>query len=63
MSAPLRWSQRVACSAQALVLLTAHAQLSPADALKSFQLADESLRIELVAAEPLTESPCAIAFD
>ena len=36
--------------------------LSPADALKSFQLA-EDLKIELVAAEPLTASPCAIAFD
>ena len=63
MSALLRWSRRLACSAHALLLLAAHAQLSPADALKSFQLADPALRIELVAAEPLTESPCAIAFD
>ncbi|MGB8170814.1 MAG: PVC-type heme-binding CxxCH protein [Chthoniobacteraceae bacterium] len=36
--------------------------LTPDDALKSFQLADD-LRIELVAAEPLVASPCAIAFD
>ena len=63
MSALLRWSRRLACSAHALLLLAAHAQLSPADALKSFQLADPALRIELVAAEPLVESPCAIAFD
>ena len=40
----------------------AHAQLAPDDALKSFQLADD-IRIELVAAEPLTASPCALAFD
>ncbi len=37
-------------------------QLSPAQALSSFQLADD-LRIELVAAEPLVASPCALAFD
>jgi putative membrane-bound dehydrogenase-like protein len=36
--------------------------LSPAEAAKSFQLAD-GLRIELVAAEPLVASPCAMAFD
>ena len=41
----------------------AHAQLSPEDALKSFQLADPALRVELVAAEPLVASPCALAFD
>ena len=37
-------------------------QLSPEQALRSFQLADD-LRVELVAAEPLVESPCALAFD
>ncbi len=36
--------------------------LSPDDALKSFQVAD-GLRVELVAAEPLVESPCALSFD
>jgi putative membrane-bound dehydrogenase-like protein len=36
--------------------------LSPDDALKSFELADD-LRAELVAAEPLVGSPCAVAFD
>ena len=40
----------------------AHAQLAPDEALKTFQLADD-VRIELVAAEPLVMSPCAIAFD
>jgi putative membrane-bound dehydrogenase-like protein len=40
----------------------AFAQLPPEDALKSFQIAD-GLRIELVAAEPLVASPCAMAFD
>lgn len=41
---------------------TAHAQFSPTDAPKSFQLADD-IRVELVAAEPLVASPCALAFD
>ncbi|MEQ1858849.1 MAG: PVC-type heme-binding CxxCH protein [Chthoniobacteraceae bacterium] len=36
--------------------------LSPDDALKSFEVADD-LRVELFAAEPLVGSPCAIAFD
>ena len=36
--------------------------LTPDDAVKSFELADD-LRIELVAAEPLVASPCAVAFD
>ncbi|HEV7868640.1 MAG TPA: PVC-type heme-binding CxxCH protein, partial [Chthoniobacteraceae bacterium] len=36
--------------------------LPPADALKSFELAPE-LEIELVTAEPLTASPCAMSFD
>ncbi len=56
-----RW--RAACIAYALLLPAAHAQLSPADALKSFLLATPELHIELVAAEPLIESPCAMAFD
>lgn len=37
--------------------------LPPDEALKSFELADSALRVELVAAEPLIESPCAMAFD
>ena len=37
--------------------------LSPVDEQKSFQLADPELRTELVAAEPLVASPCAIAWD
>ena len=45
------------------LIANARAQLSPTDALQSFQLADNSLRIELVAADPLVESPCAMAFD
>ncbi len=36
--------------------------MSPEDAAKSFQVAD-GLKVELVAAEPLTASPCAMAFD
>ena len=36
--------------------------LTPADALKAFAAAP-GLRIELVAAEPLVASPCALAFD
>jgi putative membrane-bound dehydrogenase-like protein len=36
--------------------------LSPSEAAASFQL-DPGLRVELVAAEPLIESPCALAWD
>jgi len=36
--------------------------LSPPDAVKAFEAAP-GLRVELVAAEPLVASPCAIAFD
>lgn len=36
--------------------------LSPGEALKAFEVAP-GLKVELVAAEPLTASPCAIAFD
>jgi putative membrane-bound dehydrogenase-like protein len=42
--------------------LTVHAQLSPDEALKSFELTAD-VKIELVAAEPLVASPCALAFD
>ncbi|MEO6786551.1 MAG: PVC-type heme-binding CxxCH protein, partial [Chthoniobacteraceae bacterium] len=35
---------------------------TPAEELKTFQVAD-GLRVELVAAEPMVESPCAMAFD
>jgi putative membrane-bound dehydrogenase-like protein len=51
--------------ALALLLLAApiaRAQLSPAEALKSFETADD-VRVELVAAEPLIASPCALDFD
>ena len=41
---------------------TACAQLSPGDALKAFQH-EPDVRVELVAAEPLVMSPCAMAFD
>ncbi|MEP0842092.1 MAG: c-type cytochrome [Phycisphaerae bacterium] len=37
--------------------------LSPEEALQSFELADDSLTIELVAAEPLVLDPVAMAFD
>src|SRR6476660_6758158 len=37
--------------------------LSPADAQKTFVLADSSLRIELAAAEPQVIDPVAIRFD
>ncbi|HET6409595.1 MAG TPA: PVC-type heme-binding CxxCH protein [Chthoniobacteraceae bacterium] len=47
-----------------LVLVSAaSAQLGPDAALKSFELADTGLRVELVASEPIVESPCAMAFD
>jgi putative membrane-bound dehydrogenase-like protein len=41
----------------------AFAQLSPDEALSSFELGLPEFRVELVAAEPLVESPCAMAFD
>ncbi len=37
--------------------------LSPTEALKSFQLADPDLEIQLVACEPLVQDPVAITFD
>lgn len=37
--------------------------LSPSESLATFQLADENLKIELVASEPLVQDPVAIAFD
>src|SRR5687768_7883544 len=46
----------------ALVASATHAQVAPEDALKMFQTADD-IRVELVAAEPLVGSPCALAFD
>ena len=47
----------------AVASLGAYAQLSPEEALKAFELGDSALKVELVAAEPLVESPCAMAFD
>jgi len=60
-----RGAPRSLAGALALLLAAippAHAQLSPDAALRSFALADD-LRVELVAAEPLVASPCALAFD
>ena len=37
--------------------------LTPDEALETFYLADENLKIELVASEPLVQDPVAIAFD
>ena len=48
--------------AAALVAAPLPSPLSPADALKAFEAAP-GLHVELVAAEPLVASPCAIAFD
>lgn len=50
----------IAC---ALSFSTLAAEHSPADTAASFALADAELAIEWVAAEPLVESPCAMAFD
>ena len=49
----------ISCSAWAGVR---EAALSPAEALKSFQL-EPGLTVELAAAEPLTIAPVAISFD
>ncbi len=48
----------VACSLSCLAV-----EHSPAETAASFALADPDLAVELVAAEPLVESPCAMAFD
>ncbi len=65
--AKARWSTLhllFACLALAPTAFAAESSpLSPDDALKSFQLADPQLHVELVAAEPLVASPCAIAWD
>ncbi len=49
-------------SGQAVAAAPPASPLTPADAQGSFQTA-EDLRVELVAAEPLTASPCALSFD
>ena len=46
----------------ALIAAPLPSPLSPADAQKAFEVVS-GLRVELVAAEPLVASPCAIAFD
>jgi putative membrane-bound dehydrogenase-like protein len=46
----------------ALVATALPSPLSPDEAVKSFEVVP-GLRVELVAAEPLVASPCAIAFD
>ncbi len=48
--------------ATALAAAPVQSPLAPAEALKAFEVAP-GLRVELVAAEPLVASPCAIAFD
>ena len=48
--------------AGALIAAPLQSPLSPADAQKAFEVVP-GLRVELVAAEPLVASPCAIAFD
>jgi putative membrane-bound dehydrogenase-like protein len=48
--------------AGALVAAPLPSPFSPADAQKAFEVVP-GLRVELVAAEPLVASPCAIAFD
>ena len=48
--------------ASALMAAPLPSPLSPEEALKAFEAAP-GLRVELVAAEPLVASPCAIAFD
>ncbi|NBS05768.1 MAG: hypothetical protein EBS64_11410, partial [Verrucomicrobia bacterium] len=48
--------------ASALAAAPVQSPLAPDEALKAFEVAP-GLRVELVAAEPLVASPCAIAFD
>src|SRR5438105_6823775 len=47
---------------QGLCVFGADGPLSPAAALKSFEL-EPGLSIQLIAAEPLVVSPCALAWD
>lgn len=49
-------------STAALVAAPVLSPVSPEEALKSFEVAP-GLKVELVAAEPLVASPCAMAFD
>ena len=48
--------------ATALAAAPVPSPLAPSEALKAFEVAP-GLRVELVAAEPLVASPCALAFD
>ena len=62
MRIPSTLSVLSALGAIAPVLFGADA-LSPEQARESFVLADPALSVELVASEPMVESPCAFAFD
>ncbi len=55
--------KRVFLSVVASSLSCLAAGHSPTETAASFTLADPDLTIELIAAEPLVESPCAMAFD
>ena len=56
------WQAKSFISLALAFTVTATGQHTPEDILKSFKLADPKLRVELVASEPLVESPCAMAF-
>ena len=60
--APARLISLILFVSQAVQAAPLPSPLSPGDALKAFEAAP-GLRVELVAAEPLTASPCALAFD
>src|SRR5438034_9792440 len=68
LRSPLRGSTRFAvlavslCSAVIRHSSLLASPLTPDDELKTFRV-EPPLRVELVAAEPLVESPCAMAFD
>ena len=49
--------------AQSPVVAQAAEPLSPEESLRTFQLGDERLQIELVAAEPMVVDPVAVQFD
>lgn len=62
LPAPARFIGLMLFFSQAIQSAPLASPLSPEDALSAFEAAP-GLRVELVAAEPLTASPCAMAFD
>src|SRR4051812_847641 len=60
---PKAWSGCIALALASALRAFGGSPLSPADELKTFQLADTNLIIELVASEPDNRAPVAVVWD